>query len=138
MNTIESQEKAVVVKSRARDRRLFLKVKIKSLAAESKIIRHEERKLPYFWDELRLHRITVVRIEARATQLAYGFIRGRSYKQVEANAHSLDSYGEKFLWDKVRSMVDKYGKVFDPDISYKQNANHKARLEQLAKWKDGV
>ncbi len=63
-----------------------LKIKIKSLAAESRIIRLEEKKWRgghpmriSLWD----HRVKAVRNEARAALLAYGFLRGRTYRQVE-------------------------------------------------------
>lgn len=81
----------------------FLKVKIKSLAAESRIIRKEERKAlgsgrwalkaqkttgeveaEYErYNRLRHHRVHAVRDEARASLLAYGFLRGKAYGQVE-------------------------------------------------------
>lgn len=79
-----------------------LKIKIKHLALEPAIIRAEERKelsqVAYYrsrqelknekshhWDYLKLyqHRKQVVRPEARAAQLAYAFIRGKKYEQVE-------------------------------------------------------
>jgi len=129
MNTIER------VKSRARDRRLFLKVKIKSLAEEARIIKHAEKKHTWVCEELRIHRICVVRLEARATHLAYGFIRGKTRQQIEAKHHPLGAYGNKTLQSKVKAMVDKYGKVFDPDIEWKQNdLNHKALMERLETW----
>ena len=61
------------------DRREMLKVKIKSLAEESRIIRHAERRLKggALRDELHLHRVVVVRNESRRTQLAYALVRGR-------------------------------------------------------------
>lgn len=95
-------------------RTAHLKVKIKSLAAEARIIRHEERK--YRGLERRAlqdHRRGVVRYEARHSQLAYAFIRGRPYSAVEAKCHEAPD------WDKVRSIVtrfsdgDKAGVRFD-------------------------
>lgn len=117
----------------------YLRVKIKSLAAEASIIRHEERRaktsrayrreakrrlrlgvetgpaaIPVgqkgefrtltnseaelatkqaqppsteqldLWHGLNSHRRNEVRHEARCAQLAYAFIRGRAYRQVEA------------------------------------------------------
>lgn len=62
----------------------FLKVKLKSLAEEAKIIKFEEKRNKKAREQLYLHRIQVVRTEARATLLAYGFIRKRKYKQLEA------------------------------------------------------
>jgi len=72
-----------------RDSRIYLKVKIKSLAAEARIIRHEEAKARK-WKNTALrvglagHRRGIVRSAARHTHLAYGFLRGRPYKAMEA------------------------------------------------------
>lgn len=68
----------------------YLKVKLKSLAAEAKIIRAEELKYkkagrgndPYR-NGLYRHRIDVVRREARLTLLAYQFLRGIPYAACE-------------------------------------------------------
>ena len=95
------------------DGRTFLKVKIKSLAAEAHIIRKEERKntkvnefgYNELRQELRLHRIGTVRNEAFFTLLAYGFIRGREFHQIAPGSKPT----EIFSWDKVWKMVDKYG-----------------------------
>ena len=68
------------------DRRIELRVKIKSLAEESRIIRLEEKRLPgpcFKRACLRQHRIEDVRQAARASQLAYAFLRGRTYRSVE-------------------------------------------------------
>jgi len=60
------------------DERIYLKVKILSLAEESRIIRKETRaaKQDSIKNGLYLHRVWVVRTEARVTYLAYGFLRG--------------------------------------------------------------
>lgn len=58
------------------DKRRHLRVKIKSLAEEARIIRHEERLVRGMdrW-ELQQHRKTVVRDEARRSLIAYAIIR---------------------------------------------------------------
>ena len=64
----------------------YLKVKIKSLAEESKIIRKEEfraKSNPELRRSLYEHRISPVGSESRATFIAYGFLRGRKYSEVE-------------------------------------------------------
>src|ERR1700741_3191701 len=95
----------------------FLRVKIRSLAEEARIIRHEENKYrpktrlelhtvpaeqtvdgivagkivkvtpgeqpKHLYFALRDHRVFEVREEARAALLAYGFLRGRNYGQME-------------------------------------------------------
>ena len=90
----------------------FLKIKLKSLAAESRFIRREERRTynrfgkcvnPALREALYLHRIIIVRDEARATLLAYGFLRGRTYRQMENSNRSYPPLG------KVARMVRKYG-----------------------------
>jgi hypothetical protein len=81
----------------------FLKVKIKSLTAEARIIRVEEgRSRGDLRAALRAHRQWDVRREQRATQLAYGYLRGRARRQVEPSALSEPD------WDRVTAMVKKY------------------------------
>lgn len=95
-----------------RDHRVYLKVKIKSLAEEAKIIRKEEQRPHRDTDEcgysaertgLREHRITVVRSAARHALLAYGFIRGRKYQNIEPEGSSEPN------WEEVKRQVLKYG-----------------------------
>lgn len=64
----------------------YLKIKIKSLAAEARIIRLEEGRFPGHHptrEGLHNHRVNDVRKETRAALLAYAYLRGRSFKQVE-------------------------------------------------------
>lgn len=129
-----------------KDDRLFLKVKLKSLAAEARIIRQLElkqlrpklprmprdpkdiptgmaiaierariRQLRKDWKwgngrylELRAHRIWVVRREARATLLAYAYIRGKPYKAVERPVWQPLSKDPEIL-TRAADMVMKYG-----------------------------
>lgn len=88
----------------------YLKIKIKSLAEEARIIRHEEKKW-YGPSETRtglyLHRVRDVRSEARAALLAYGFLRGRPYAALEKvgnhrQAHALDL-------PRIVKLAQKYG-----------------------------
>jgi len=90
------------------DKRQLLKIKVKSLAAEARIIRHEELRGGPLRAEMYHHRTTVVRFEARAAHLAYGLIRGRSIAQMEPNPR-LTAECTAGLMDKVRAMVKKYG-----------------------------
>lgn len=88
--------------------RIYLKIKIKSLAVESRMIRHEERKLKKLGKGpetigLTLHRKSVVRKEARATLIAYGYLRGKSYEAIEPGVTTTPD------WAKVKSMVTRYG-----------------------------
>lgn len=87
----------------------YIKVKILSLAAEAKIIRQQEAKARKHGQRtLRIgladHRRGIVRHEARHAQLAYGFLRGRSYKQMEAKCHP--GCGPDF--SKVKSSIERY------------------------------
>lgn len=75
-------------------KRTELRVKIKSLAAEARIIRNEEGRFPRgqrhhtTFQSLHSHRTGIVRREARHALLAYAFMRGRQYRQLEAKTHA--------------------------------------------------
>lgn len=85
----------------------YLRVKLKSLAAEAKIIRVEEQRANKYKDyatqnELNRHRVDVVRHHSRHTLLAYQFLRGVPYAAVERP-------GSKYVdWSMVLKMVQKY------------------------------
>jgi len=86
-------------------RNTHLKIKIKTLAAEARIIRKEERKAleagrlalkrvadgrgatPSSWYStyagLHEHRRGIVRSTARLNNIAYGFLRGHAYSEIE-------------------------------------------------------
>jgi hypothetical protein len=115
------------------DQRIYLKVKIKSLAAEAKIIRAEERKNPKFRFGLAEHRRTIVRSEARHTLLAYGFLRGKKYEEIEPKAH------EKPDWARVERMIEKYGAHWEDGQDYREYQKAKAEaLERFKSWKPGA
>lgn len=87
------------------DERTYLKVKIKSLAEEAKIIRKETKRAKSISikNGLAEHRRGVVRFEARHTLLAYGFLRGLEYHQMEQKASEAPD------WAKVKRMIERYG-----------------------------
>jgi hypothetical protein len=86
------------------DRREMLRVKIKSLAEEARIIRKEElRTQGQLRAELHKHRVMDVRYEARVSHLAYGFIRGRTIEQMEGKGTRLTG------WKRVAELCKKYG-----------------------------
>lgn len=86
------------------DRREFLRIKAKSLAAEARIIRHEANKSRgYLKHQMNHHRKTVVRQEARVTHLALGYIKGRRWSQMEADPKTRPNF------EKVLVMISKYG-----------------------------
>lgn len=86
---------------------VYLKIKLKTLAVEARIIRAQEKKTNGKWNATReslyLHRTKDVRGESRATGLAYGFLRGRKRRQIECKALTEPK------WDRVEAMVKKYG-----------------------------
>lgn len=102
---------------------IHLKVKLISLALETKQIRRIERKLASRQrkratdaehsrfsvrreqqrESIYLHRINEVRKETRSANLAYGFIRGRTYLEVENIAYSEPD------WDRVLQIAQKFG-----------------------------
>lgn len=112
------------------DRRAMLKIKIKSLAEESKIIRLEEQRNKYLRVELHEHRVIDVRRESRASQLAYGYIRGRAYTSIEEGACTSPD------WSKVASMVTKFGAAYNPGLSaIDNNRNYTKLLTDFDTWR---
>lgn len=117
MNTVTEAVKAAIglapVRTPIRDKRRFLKVKIKSLAAEARIIRLEEtRAIGTLREELHNHRVLDVRSECRATHIAYAYIRGRRFDQVEQlprDVHPFWWYRQKPVFCRALRMILKYG-----------------------------
>jgi len=87
----------------------FLKVKIKSLAEESRIIRLEERKsyVNSQREQLYLHRVCDVREESRAAQIAYAYLRGRSLSSIESGAKP--SWIRDRVYRRAHKIVQKFG-----------------------------
>jgi len=136
-----------------------LKIKIKSLAAEAAIIRHEERRVTRSIDwtkahepagsnhsevdalrgkrwNLRAHRIYEVRSEQRASLLAYGYLRGKAYASIEQSSR----FGRPAPnWDKVATMALKYGRgdkvpSFGPNNTATESSRKKEMHETLKVW----
>lgn len=84
------------------DGRLYLKVKIISLADEARTIRRLEKKAGYQRTSLRDHRVRDVRSEARASIIAYNFLRGKSYDSFEKAVKNPPD------WKRVEKLVSKY------------------------------
>ncbi|MDR3503029.1 MAG: hypothetical protein P4L79_10660 [Legionella sp.] len=116
---------------------LLLRVKIKSLTEETKIIRDEERTAKWkakaaaarakqesqekhtsHFYRLHNHRTNDIRQEMRATHLAYGFLRGKSYREMERFSYTQPN------WEKIEKMVEKY---CDQDI--------RTVAQRYAQWK---
>lgn len=83
-----------------------LRVKIKTLTAEAGIIRHEERKArnPLRAAYLSQHRRREVREWARSSQLAYGFLRGKRYAEIETGGATEPN------WKDIRRIAIKFGR----------------------------
>ncbi len=114
-----------------RSNRIYLKVKVCSLAAEARLIRREERRSRTHRMGLAEHRRGPVRREARSALLAYGFLRGRQYLQLEAKVHT------KPDWRRVEELVSRYGAVQDLELEAgKEFAARKGEeAEGFKKWR---
>lgn len=85
-----------------------LKIKVKSLAAEAGIIRNQMSKLKgknwsHLAKPLQEYRRGSLRAEARDTHIAYGFLKGRSYFQIESTVKRPAD------WENIARMVKKCG-----------------------------
>jgi hypothetical protein len=111
---------------------LKLKVKAKSLAEEAKIIRKLENHPADANHELYLHRVTQVRNEARATQLAIAFMKGKEYKTIEKSVK--DPNKRKFyIIPRVLSMLIKYH-LGGVNYRYISDDAKKELAEKLNSW----
>jgi len=125
---------------------IYLKVKIKSLAEEARIIRKEEYKakkqrryfsgkqgeeenhqaaIKLFWG-LRDHRECPVGTESRSALIAYGFLRGRKFSQLETYPTKKGKCVKVSDWHRIFTLVQKYGPEKDHDAV-------KAAVEKWAK-----
>jgi len=106
----------------------YLRVKVLSLAAEAKIIRKEQNyrhrqrdhaiangygeRVAEYHDKVRAglheHRVTVVRNESRVANIAYGFLRGREYYEIEQYCYTTPN------WKRVEELVMKYAEHDNP------------------------
>ncbi len=96
-----------------------LKIRAKALAAEAKIIRHEEQKAKArathaksedrkqaarsTFSTLQSHRRHVVRRAARSTHLARAFLRGLRYRHIEAKCREMPDRAE------ILKLLTRYG-----------------------------
>jgi hypothetical protein len=129
--------------------KVYLKIKIKSLALEAETIRREEKKYKTHYEYLKSldglpnrdqdildknksqslttrialheHRVNQVRKEARAALLAYGFLNGRAYTEIEGYTRT------GFSWKRVEELVKKYGE-----------GDQRTLLQQFAEWRDNA
>lgn len=129
--------------------KVYLKIKIKSLALEAETIRREEKKFKTHYEYLKSldglpnrdqtlldkskssslntritlheHRVNSVRKEARAALLAYGFLNGRDYNEIEGFTRT------GFSWKRVEELIKKYGEGEPQKL-----------LQQFAEWRDAA
>ncbi len=84
-----------------------LRVNVKSLAEEARIIRQEAKRCGREYRAvLDCHRRGRVRDEARIAQLALAYVRGMPYRRVESKAHVMPD---------VRRLVEKIGRNWKAD-----------------------
>lgn len=87
-----------------------LRVKIKSLAEEARIIRQEEKRAGHpYCHGLRDHRVSVVRFESRATLLAYAHLRGKPSPEKKVRS----KWEEARAKSRARQIIKKYGSKLD-------------------------
>lgn len=86
-----------------------LKLEHNSDEARQAELRVRRAKAAAGFDSLRHHRVTVVRSEARATNIARAIIKGVPYDAVEREPHSPPN------WVAVERMLYKYGSSKDLD-----------------------
>lgn len=127
-----------------------MKVRIKELAQEAKFIRFEENKIKskqkivtwcYAWGKprvepddisqdflkLRSHRTHEVREAARAAQLAYGFLRGIPYLEIESKRKPEKEWLFKNrITPEIKRLAKKFG-----CLNYKETYD-----EEVDKWLD--
>lgn len=89
-----------------------LRVNIKSLQEESRIIRKEILRCrdPEIKGVLNYHRIYNVRNESRITQLALSFVKGKKFKDIEPNSKSQPD------WNRLYNKIKKHYHIKDSDV----------------------
>lgn len=131
-----------------------LKVKAKSLAAESKIIKQEKRVQRKLLENRRKrelnadgfiqnmnsldsHNKDVVAIEARATHLARAFLSGRTYDHVEKKRiANKETIFRSVVLGKVMRMVMKYGDMSKYHNMVNDGMEFRKDSKEFAVWTD--
>lgn len=106
------------------ERLVHLKIKIESLAAESRNIRKEANKTSGMakWN-LNHHRKTTVRVHTRLNLLAYGMLRGVPYGAIERQCRTAPNF------DTVVKHAKKFGATDDDLAQWVEDA--KAYLKKI-------
>lgn len=100
------------IKKHTFDHKIFtihrLRINVKSLAEEARIIRKEAKRCsPLYRDGLTNHRRNELRFASRIAQLALAYVRGKKYREVEWNA----SYGFLTLDGFARVLFTKLSRL---------------------------
>lgn len=138
----------------------LFRIKIKLLAAEATALRKEEtrshwvfnrydedddQKMWFDWKkrypehfrrELYLRRVNNVGVEQRASLLAYGFLRGRCYGEIEFDPRWLRENPDRRgpYWQRVAQLVLEY---WPQELFHRLPPSRDAALEMIAKWREG-
>ncbi len=112
------------------NKKFALKVKIKSLAAETRIIKSEMRARKDVGTKisLRSHHVNVVRPEARHSQLAYAFLKNKEYYEVERSCVTPPDFA------KIWTLVERFGETWDYWTVGSWESLKARRLEQQTKF----
>ena len=101
-----------------------LRVNIKSLAAEAKIIKQEIKKTPdqTIKNSLSCHRKTNLREEARVAHLSLACIRGVPYEVVESKAKTKPNFY------KISKKIEKHLSFYYPEWTDKKELLEKTKI----------
>ena len=102
-----------------------LKIKLKALGAESRIIRHEElKRRGKNWamkgTQFYFHRVGQLRKTIRENHLAYGFLKGRTYRQLEQHPKTSPN------WNNVLKHIERF------------SVSSSVQRESFVKWNSEV
>jgi hypothetical protein len=86
--------------------------------------------------EMQLHRVRDVREEARAGYLAYGFIRGKTLREIGERAHGAPPWNalEVRVFEKAERLAQKYGTALLPKTAFMGWLQHGNLAIQ---WREG-
>jgi hypothetical protein len=126
-----------------KDLRVMLKIKIKTLELEAKLIRRKEHGHPSYHPvrlSLAQHRKTTVRHASRSAQLALAFLRSgggpeskrNSYRDIEPRVHPHNRPD----WAQVQRLVRDYGERYNPELS--PQANREIKQAEEAAFKQWI
>lgn len=127
-------------------RRKEIKWKMKARKARDRQKVSEEGKSSWTYHYLRLHRLNVVRPEARATHIAYGFLRGLPYYKIERPTENANYYSERFKdsfetnvltvsYDRFWTAVARIATKFQQPADGASPLTHEEMYKQVIQWR---